>query len=171
MVVHSPEPSFQVHHSAMEFGEIASFFARRYAYQVLEGLGQWAIAGPLVGGNFRAGGDVVLHETAQGCGIGIGYLPCVQPGHALFLFLDADHYQPLGPVLPSPHPLLLSAEHSFVHLGRTGYGMVARTLHGLHHLALESPAGLLPKVKLAGEFRRGDAFFVGRDEVHDIEGL
>src|SRR5680860_1299726 len=100
-----------------------------------------------------------------------GDLPCVEPAHALALFLYADHDQLFVGVLPAADPLLLLAENGLVDLRRTGYRVVARALHGLHHLPLEPPAGLLPQFELAGELGGGEPLFVGGQEVYDPEGL
>tara|TARA_R110002111_G_scaffold42136_7_gene77687 strand:- start:10516 stop:11181 length:666 start_codon:yes stop_codon:yes gene_type:complete len=125
----------------------------------------------LVGGHLCGRIDVVFHKAPEARRIGMGDFPCVEPAHALALFLYADHDQLFVGVLSAAHALFLLAEDRLVHLRGTGYGVVARALHGLHHLSLEPPAGLLPQLELAGELGGGEPFFVGRQKVHDPEGL
>ena len=155
----------------MQFREVAALLAGRYPYHVREILRHWPVARPLVGGHPCRRIDVVLHEAPEARRIGVGDFPCVEPAHALALFLYADNDQLFVGVLPAAHALLLLAEYRLVHLGGAGYGVVARTLHGLHHLPLEPPAGLLPQFELAGELGGGEPLFVGGQEVYDPEGL
>src|SRR5680860_1785626 len=54
---------------------------------------------------------------------------------------------------------------------RYRFGVVPRAPHGLHHLPLEPPAGLLPQFQLARELGGGEPLFVGRQEVYDPKCL
>ncbi len=155
----------------MEVREVASLLSGGYADKVREILFQRPVARPSVGGHLCRRIDVVLHEAPEACRVRMGDDPCVEPRDALSLLLDADHHQLLGVVLPAADPLLLLAENGLVDLRRTGYRVVARALHGLHHLPLEPPAGLLAQFELARKLGGGEPFFVGRQEVHDPEGL
>lgn len=171
MVVHAPQPSLEVHDDSVQVREICPFFARRYAREVLELLLQGGISGPLVGGHFGLLAYVVSHKSTQLQGTSLGYNPGVKARDPLALLLDADHNKLLFLVLPSTHALFLAPEDRLVHFCLASYGMVLGTLHRLHDLALEGPAGLLPQGQLAGKLRGGDALFVGRDQIDDPEGL
>ncbi len=171
MVVHSPEPTLEVHDRPVQFWEIASLFARWYLYQIGKILPQRPVSRPLVGSHLRTRSDMVPHEAAKGRRIGTGYLSGIKSRNPVFLLLYTDHDQLLIVVLSAPYAFLLSPEDGFIHLGRSRYRVVPGTLHGLHDLAFEGPAGLLPKGQFTTELGRGDALLVRADEIYDVKGL
>lgn len=114
---------------------------------------------------------MVLHEPAQGPRVGTWDDPVVVPGNSLAFLFNPHHDELLGDILSAREALLLAPEDLLVDLGGPGYGVVARALHGLHHLSTEPPKGLLSRVQLAGQLGGGEPFFVGGQEIHYPKGL
>jgi len=87
-----------------------------------------------------------------------------------YVWLD-EPYGEIGPlrIAKRYNGCFLASHNELVRFHDPRHGLASATLHGLHHLALEQPAGFLTRSQFSAELSRGDTLLACGQVIHDVE--